>query len=179
MVHTGKQPNRQNKMLVMHISAKPGIWWNSPSCSNMQFYIVTMFCVWSSAFGTKTCSLVLEKNGFVVANMAGKCHAATVPPSGDIKFSSHVSFEMHYDIYCRNVEVTHKKYTTRGFLERSYSNLGLCFINCRHKIMFKNKKNISKKLKESVIWNFMQVFMYLYIFLLLFLNMQNMNFTEI
>lgn len=45
--------------------------------------------------------------------------------------------------------------------------------------MFKNKKNIPKKLKESVIWNFMQVFMYLYIFLLLFLNMQNMNFTEI
>lgn len=45
--------------------------------------------------------------------------------------------------------------------------------------MFKNKKNISKKLKESVIWNFMQVFMYLYIFLLLFLNMQNMNFAEI
>lgn len=45
--------------------------------------------------------------------------------------------------------------------------------------MFKNKKNILKKLKESVIWNFMQVFMYLYIFLLIFLNMQNMNFTEI
>lgn len=54
-------------------------------------------------------------------------------------------------IYCRNVEVTHKKYTTRSFLERSYRKLGLCFINCRHKIMFKNKKNILKKLKESVI----------------------------
>lgn len=92
MVHTGKQPSCQNKMLVVHISANQGYDETLLHVYNMQFYIVTVLCAWSSVFGTKTCLLVLEKNGSVVANMARKSHATTVPPSSDIKFSLHVSF---------------------------------------------------------------------------------------